>query len=227
MKKKIFGIILPMIAILLTIASLSATYGWYTNTTRIGKIDAETKDLAFGYIFNDDSSTENTQEYSIDNLAFFDIDEAANERKYIAIMATSIKIFIENYSSDEIDYSISFASEKKSTGSTGSETSIAYVAGFFSQYQISDDEWKTDLEDFLSTNDKTIASADGGTLAGTTGSQANATATVYLYLIGIQEIDTAENDFLDESYNFKITLRGSGSSIPTVEEVPTTTPTQN
>lgn len=225
MKKLIIKVFFPALAILLTIASLSATYGWYTNTMRVGKIDAETKDLAFGYIFNDDEETENVEKYSIKNLTFFDIDEAAGERKFIPIMATSIKIFIENYSSDEIDYSISFESEKKITGSSGSETSIAYVAGFFSQYEITDEEWEIDLEAFLANSDKTIASAENGTLAGTTGNSANSTATVYLYLIGIQEIDTATNDFLKESYNFTITLQGSGSSIPTVEEVTTKTTT--
>ena len=77
--RKIIKSSILTLTFLFLLITFSITYAWYTDTTQIGKIDAETKDITFAYRIN--GSEENIQSYSVKNLAFFDVDNE-KELKY-------------------------------------------------------------------------------------------------------------------------------------------------
>ena len=221
---------------LLLFITFSITYGWYTNTTMIGKIDAETKDITFSYKLNGGES--NTQTYSIENLAFFDVDDP-NELKYYQSMHTVIEIELENFSSDKVNYYVEFNSTKSIITDGEVKTSVAYVMGVITDSKTlnidtTDEsnsvstyypEYNTALEVYTDRFNSPAA------LEINTGDNSEAKVTLYLHLIGVQEIDTATNEFLfDEngqpvSYEFTLTIHSDPvGSEPNVTEV-TTVPT--
>ncbi len=224
---------------LLLFITFSITYGWYTNTTMIGKIDAETKDITFSYKLNGGES--NTQTYSIENLAFFDVDDP-NELKYYQSMHTVIEIELENFSSDKVNYYVEFNSTKTITTVDGTEegekTSVAYVMGVITTsetLEVVDNDSNsvsTYYPGYNTTSDVyTNRYNSQEALEINTGSNSGAKATLYLHLIGVQEIDTATNEFLfDENgqpvgYEFTLTIHSDPvGSEPNVTEV-TTVPT--
>ena len=239
MKQRVFKFI--MIFILFGfVVSLTYTFAWYTYTSKIGKIDADTKDIAFTYTFNN-SNEINVNSYSISNLTFFDIDDSY-ELKYFNDMHTVIELDIENYSSDIIDYTIDFSTEISEIKDGENVISRAYVIGFITtsdNISITDNgsnsisNYVPENEDesvttFLSTykNDAT------NPLEISNGSNKNSSVTLYLHLLGVQEIDTANNDFLfDEngaavSYEFTLTIKAVGrTKDPTINTTPSGTST--
>lgn len=225
---------------LLLFITFSITYGWYTNTTMIGKIDAETKDITFSYKLNGGES--NTQTYRIENLAFFDVDDP-NELKYYQSMHTVIKIELENFSSDKVNYYIEFNSTKTIITEEGEKTSVAYVMGVITDSETlnidttnESNSVSTYYPGYNTTSDVYTYRYDSQEnsqepLEINTGSNSEAKATLYLHLIGVQEIDTATNEFLfDEDgkpvgYEFTLTIHSDPvGSEPNVTEV-TTVPT--
>ena len=129
---------------------VSITYGWYTNTSMIGKIDAETKNVSFSYKLN--GSESNIVNYQVENLAFFDVD-AEDELKYLQSMHTVIKIELENFSSDEVSYYIQLESKKSYMYDEDDEDpiSVAYIAGFFTETETINFEGKDLIADRKST----------------------------------------------------------------------------
>ena len=77
MKKKLITII--GLTVLLITASISLIYAWYINTNKVGHIDAQSDGIVLTYTLNGEYNK--TNEYSIDNLVFFDLDNT-NETKY-------------------------------------------------------------------------------------------------------------------------------------------------
>lgn len=219
---------------LLLFITFSITYGWYTNTTMIGKIDAETKDITFSYKLNGGES--NTQTYLVENLAFFDVDDP-NELKYYQSMHTVIKIELENFSSDKVNYYVEFNSTKSIITEEGEKTSVAYVMGVITTSETLevDDNGSNSVSTYYPDNTDpdvyTNRYESQEALEINTGSNSGAKATLYLHLIGVQEIDTATNEFLfDENgqpvgYEFTLTIHSDPvGSEPNVTEV-TTVPT--
>ena len=201
--------------VLLFTVLVSISYGWYTNTSLIGKIDAETKNVSFSYKLN--GSESNIVKYQVDNLAFFDVDSEA-ELKYFEEMHTVIKIELENFSSDEVSYYLEFESEKSYMYDESDEPiSIAYITGFFTESEELDLTAKTSIadflnEDYLSSDIYTTTYNSSVNLEINDGSNAGAKKTIYLHLIGVQEVDKATNDFLYDNqgnrieYQFKLTV---------------------
>lgn len=216
MKKKLIVSTTLSILLFFLFITFSVTYGWYTNVTKIGKIDAETKDITFSYKLNDGEA--NQFEYSVINLAFFDVDDSS-ELKYFVKMHTVIKIELENFSSDVVNYSIGFESEKIKTTVDSVDTSIAYIMGVITEDEnisITDNGTNTVSTYFegydTAKSNYSYEYESKENLAINTGANSEAKATVYLHLIGVQEIDTATNEFLFDSqgnpkgYNFTITI---------------------
>ena len=249
MKQRVFKFIMVFI-LFGFVVSLTYTFAWYTYTSKIGKIDADTKDIAFTYTFND--STEiNVNSYSITNLTFFDIDDSY-ELKYFNDMHTVIKLDIENYSSDIIDYTIDFSTEiSEIKDKDGENISRAYVIGFITTsdtISITDDG-SNSISNYIQGNKNesgTIFSSRYNNdatnpLEISNGSNENSSVTLYLHLLGVQEIDTANNDFLFDkiekngavsykavSYSFTLTIKAVGrTKDPTINTTPsgTSTPT--
>ncbi len=249
MKQRVFKFIMVFI-LFGFVVSLTYTFAWYTYTSKIGKIDADTKDIAFTYTFND--STEiNINSYSITNLTFFDIDDPY-ELKYFNDMHTVIKLDIENYSSDIIDYTIDFSTEISEIKDGENVISSAYVIGFITT---SDDISITDngsnsISNYIQGNKNesgtTFSSRYNNDATNpleiSDGNNQNSSVTLYLHLLGVQEIDTANNDFLfgkngAVSYEFTLTIKAvgrtkdpivnttpSGTSTPTTSGTTSTTP---
>lgn len=232
MKHRIFKLIMVFLVFGVVI-SLTYTFAWYTYTTKIGKIDAETKDIAFAYRF-DESEYINETSYSITNLTFFDIDDTS-ELKYLNDMHTVIQLDIDNYSSDIIDYTIDFSSNFTEIKDGDTVISRAYVVGFITTIEtIALDEEKTVIKDYipLCSETQSYKSEHTGHLAIPDGSNADSSVTLYLHLIGVQEIDTANNDFLFNNdgttveYKFTLTIKAVGrTKDPEVNTTPSTTST--
>ncbi|MBQ3254040.1 MAG: hypothetical protein IJA65_05725 [Acholeplasmatales bacterium] len=227
MKKKLIISGILSIVLFFLFITFSVTYGWYTNVTKIGKIDAETKDITFSYKLDGGESNEFT--YSVTNLAFFDVDDSS-ELKYFDNMHTVIKIELENFSSDVVSYYVEFKSEKIKTTN---DTSIAYVMGVITTSEtisITDDGTNT-VSTYYPGYDKTKDDftnkySSVNNLEINTGSNSEAKATLYLHLIGVQEIDTATNEFLFDNegkpkgYNFTLTIHSEPiNDEPDVTEV--------
>ena len=208
---------------------VSISYGWYTNTVLIGKIDAETKEVTFSYKLDD--STTNIIKYEVSNLAFFDVD-SVDELKYFQTMHTVITIELENFSSDDVSYYLEFESIKSITQTNGDESSIAYVAGIFSETEnltITDNGTNSIstymIQDYSTqTNYKTRYDSKVN-LEVNDGSNAGARKTIYLHIFGVQEIDSATNEFLIDStgnlisYDFTLSIHSMpGHDEPTVDE---------
>ncbi|MGM9969089.1 MAG: hypothetical protein ACI35S_01695 [Anaeroplasma sp.] len=221
MKNNTFKLIISFIAFVIVVVSLSFTYAWYTNTTKIGRLDAETKDIAFTYQLNDGDV--NITKYDVENLTFFDIDNS-EELKFLNDMHTVIKLNIKNYSSDIIDYKISFECSKEEKKQNDIIVSRAYIVGFIttSKSLSIDDDGTNTISTYIHTNEdetnEKYISSFIGSLQKSTGSNTDCEVELYLHLLGVQDIDTASNDFLFNSngtkveYSFILSIEATGKT---------------
>lgn len=222
MKKKIIKpIVLILVFVLLLGTTISLARAWYVKVSKIGKIDANTKDISIVYKIND-SEEINQLEYNITNLAFFDIDNyydsttktGEDEINYLNNMAVCMKIDLENCSTDIVDLTISFSSEAIETKDNETIVSNAYVQGIISATPITfaKDENITKIEDYLPKDEDDNVIRNNAQLIVDDLALAE-TTSVYVYLFGVQEIDSASNDlFIDESYSFNLTISAIGST---------------
>ncbi len=214
MKKKelLMYIIAPILLIGITITIIVA---WYTNTHKIGNIEGDTSDNVISYTLND--TNVNVYKYSVSNLTFFDIDNV-NETKYFLDMVTVVKLEIENVTNNSlyltIDYSYIPKYQYTNTISTttsasnifnttlpsgASAISKAYCYGFISENKLE----KTNIKenDSIENNISSYRSKiENIKLSG------KSQITYYLYLFGVQVIDTSNNDFLKQKFNFTLSL---------------------
>lgn len=230
MKRK--DILLYILApILLLGVTITIVVAWYTNTHKIGNIDGETSDNVISYTLND--SVVNSKEYSVSNLTFFDI-KNDNELKYFLDMAIVVKIDVENVTNNplsfvmEYSYIIKYLPQSTSTSTTNNfqttlvlpstginSLSTAYCNGFIIEDNKLNEITSKTFSNFLSTMKQKTADI---TLP------AKETKTFYLYLFGVQEVSTSNNDFLSESFNFTLTLTSKViNTTPTATEVTKTT----
>jgi len=229
-KSKKFNIIFIalsiLVPVLLTIVAISIIRAWYTNVIQTGSLDAETKNVAIKYQLN--GGDENVTTYSISNLVFFDAN-SDKEEKYLKTMAFEINLKLTNNSSDDISYKIEFESIKTKL----TTVSVAYAACIYDSVEVSGNETVDDYLVSNTTNKTTYEKAyDSNTKFKATKESSvnlapNAFTTVKLYVIGIQEVDSAlSTDFLytdstkadTKSYNFTLTIVGTPMGSATVEE---------
>lgn len=239
MKQRLIKLIAVFLAFGVVVA-VSITYAWYTYTNYIGTIDAETKDLALSYTIN--SGDINQTDYSITNLVFFDIDNE-DELPYFEKMHTVIKLDFKYKSSENLNCYIQFRSEIKttearvstgtssttsSTGTTISSpiiTSKAYVRGFISESDTlisnTEDLANKSITDYIpepNINNQNTGYYVSQTFIKNLSSniiEGEDSFTLYLHLFGVQEIDSASNDFLSEIYNFSIIISTREPILPT------------
>lgn len=226
MKKKelLMYIITPILLLGVTITIIVA---WYTNTHKIGNIDGETSDNVISYTLND--TKVNVTEYQVSNLAFFDVDNQS-ETKYFKDMVIVVKLEIENVTNNNLTVEINYSAIPKyqynnsnTTGTIASNIfnttlpsgvtslSTSYCCGFISKNDkdnISIDTKKTIEENIT---EKKYKSSINDEING------NEIKIYYLYLFGVQEIDSSNNDFLKEKYNFKLTIQSTVTNTNPVE----------
>lgn len=240
-RQLIYRILIILMPLLIALVAIPMIYGWYVRTIRTGKIDGSTKNVSISYTFNDGrSSLTNSLTYTIDNLAFFDIDSTA-ETSYFNSMAVDLAITLVNTSSSDMTYTITFNTTKNVLlDSSDNEKSISYVACYFKNNPSttiaalkneSVDGYTVTYTDTTRNYTAVSTSADYALEAKNDGNTDE--ATVHLYLIGVQEIDRANStDFLytiDEhgakvltQYTFTITITGTPKADPNATEVTTT-----
>lgn len=237
----ILRIILIAAPILIAIAAIPIIYGWYVRTIRTGKIDGSTKNVSISYTLdNGRTSTTNALTYTIDNLAFFDIDNA-DETSYFASMACDLELTLTNTSNSDMTYVVTFQSTKTDVlDGEDNLISRSYVACYYTNNptttidamkvngtvagnSISYTDTTTSFTVSNTSQDYALKAANDGTTD---------VATLHLYLIGVQEVDSAKNtDFLYTEvggvrtltpYNFTITITGTPKSDSQATEITTT-----
>ena len=227
-KHILYAILLISIPLLVGIIAISISYGWYVKVIRTGKIDGSTKNVSINYeLKNGEDAATNTLTYSIDNLAFFDI-ENSDETPFFNSMAVDLKLKLTNTAKSDMKYTITYQATKRIIkDEEENDVSISYVACFYNS--IPNNYNANTKISSLATNSNTCSYTNNSTLfSATYESQdfelkaANQTdsdeVTLDLYLIGVQEIPTAKNtDFMyTESlgvksliqYQFTITITG-------------------
>ncbi len=197
MKKKLITII--GLALFLIVVSTTVIYAWFINTNKVGHIDAQSDGIVLTYKLNGEYNK--TNEYSIENLVFFDTDNT-KETKYFKNMATKIEIVLENRGSKMITVSLATSNtsivQYEADGST--EASSAYAKVIFSEAEIADysnTASATILSEYIVGNeDIDSIEIDPGQ-----------NKTIYAYVFGVQEMDNAKNeDFIKETYLFDIAI---------------------
>jgi len=241
-RQLIYRILIILMPLLIALVAIPMIYGWYVRTIRTGKIDGSTKNVSIKYFLdNGRTSATNSLTYTIDNLTFFDIDNTA-ETSYFDRMMCDLELKLTNTSASDMTYTVTFTTTKRDVLDGESNLiSRSYVACYFT---------KTPTTTISAL--KTIGTVGGNTITYTDNTTtysvscqspeyqlkaANATAsdevTLHLYLIGVQEVDTARStDFLYSidnngkrvltQYNFTITIVGVPKSDSTATEVTTT-----
>lgn len=198
MKKNSIAIIIGALSLVIVVASV-IIYAWYVNVNKVGHIDAQTDGIVLTYKIDDEYNSSN--KYNIDNLAFFDIDNAS-ETKYFKEMATKVKINLENKGNDSVTVSIASSNTPiKVYALDGiTEESVAYAKVIFStssELTYSENESNTVISEYITGNESisNIEIAPKGE------------ATIYAYVFGVQEIDSASNEqFLNSEYSFDILI---------------------
>ena len=241
-RQLIYRILIILMPLLIALVAIPMIYGWYVRTIRTGKIDGSTKNVSINYTLNNGrTSLTNSLTYTIDNLTFFDIDNT-DETSYFDRMMCDLELKLVNTSASDMTYSVTFTTTKRDI-KDGEDNLISrsYVACYFTKTP-------TTTISALKTNGTVAGNTITYTDTETTYSvlcqspeyqlkAANATAsdeaTLHLYLIGVQEVDTARStDFLYSidnngnrvltQYNFTITIVGVPKSDSTATEVTTT-----
>ncbi len=189
-KRKIVAYLLLLSAIL--IVSVGSMLAWFTSGTKTTEINGETTGISFTYKVGNVDGT-NSFDYSIENLTFFDVDSEA-EARYFNDQVTIVNITLRNMSVVQVNYNVAQEGLNIPESIEGlSSVETAYVKCLFSTSPISNPT--NTIAELYDANESA-----NGTLA------AGASVSIYVYIFGVQINDAAVNDFLDEVYDFKISL---------------------
>ena len=198
MKNKRFLITMIAGMIAIAIVSIGIVYGWFLNLSQTDPINANTKGIVFSYDISDGTTTKtDVGTYNIENVAFFDIDDDG-EGHYFASMACEIKIDITNVCEDYLDVVISFNGDQDS-----SSDSEPILMALITDERLLDSSSYSTVNDVLDDlkQDTDPQSFEMASLA------PEGVNSVYLYIFGVQPVDTADNSFFDDTYKFVITIR--------------------
>ena len=233
----IFRIIIISIPVIALLTAISLSVAWYIHTIRTGSIDASTKNVSLSYTLTTNGTNTKTNEYvySIDNLAFFDIDNS-DETSYFNQMACELSLTLTNVSNSAMTYTVTFRSAKIVVEDENENViSRSFVACY---YQNNPSGTISSLATNGTVSGNTIAYSNtdqaftvtntSPTGALSASGEVNDSVTFTLYLIGVQDIDEATNtDFLytesagNRSYTnhpFTITITAEPISNSAAEE---------
>ncbi len=197
MKSQMKYVILAFVVILIT--SISILFAWFTLQQRTTPINGTTTGVKFAYSIN--AGDVNQEKFEINNLVFFDIDNLdtdnfENEKNYFLHQATMIEIVLSNTGDIDLTYTISQVSPN---------TDSAYVLCFFSSTLLTqtDIDKETTLENLASSK----SNVSGSLIKYNESTSIANSASVYVYIIGVQPNDDAKNsEFLNETYYFQIEI---------------------
>ena len=189
MKRKLFiilGVTLAVISL-----GFAVSYAWWAQNFHVQSIDASTTGIVFSY--NVDEGSENSKTFNVKNLSFFDIDNEG-EGDYFFNMVCVVEVNLTNVCKTDIDIEIKAKLDDV-------DTTAPYISCVVSDTLYSDEivyNNKTVLEVI---SDNSLESSF--TITNLSPSQES---KVYLYIYGIQPNDGANNDFLKDSYTFKLSM---------------------
>lgn len=204
--KKLIPIFVGCFALI--VVTISLTFAWYTERKEtVEVIDANTSGISFAYTI-DEGEVLNQQTYEINNLSFFDIDNN-NELSYFDSMALKIEIKLTNTSNKAITLTVNQAEPTHVTeGAQDSYTSDAYVQCLFNTSNSLAITGLSNINDLITESNMSLIEdleAYGATIVGdTTTINSNCQCIFYIYVFGVQLVDSATNDFLSQKYNFTI-----------------------
>ena len=187
-------IISSTILLILTLISLiTATYAWYTKVDKIDtSLDASTGYIVLDYSYETFDVSNST--YSINNVTFFDIDDITkdfSELDYLDTMASLVIINLENKSSCDTTLTLTFSSDKIVTkDESGTILSSSYIDSVLLKEKLKTTDH---LSNHLSDSDTIVLNIEK-----------DKTSTIYMYLFGVQEIDSTDIDFLSETHKFSL-----------------------
>lgn len=198
--KKKFTIFITLISIFFLMISASLVYAWIVYTKDTNKIDANTEGIKYVYEINDSKKLQSIN-YTISDLAFFDIDNE-DEIEYFLDMACEVKIEVMNTGDIDFNYTISQTSGKYTNDNT------AGVLCLFSTTQLTSVGSNATIQAMITASTVT-ESVTGSLVKYNTSTNTADTDTYYIYIIGVQTNDSENNDFLDDTYNFTITINAT------------------
>lgn len=224
-KTKIFIFANVIASILLLIAISTVLYSWYVSINQTNNVDVTTNGVIVTYEIDTDSSTTDTNSYTISDLVFFD-EDSDFEGKFFTRMAHLVRFDITNKSKKSVD--IVLANNTDYSSNIENETPYATcVIAAENTYDSSLTTYETSsVEDYIATVELTKTSTIENVAV-------NETATFYVYVYGVQPNDKATNDFLDQTYTFDLTITatisaGQNAIFTTVEDdVETTVSSSN
>lgn len=191
-------IITSLIFVLVTAVTLiTTTLAWYTKIDKIeNEIDASSGHIVLNHTYDNFTKTE--ENYSISNVAFFDIhneESEFSELDYLDTMACKVSINIENKSSTDTTVKVSFASTKliiSAEEESNTTLSSSYIDCILLENELEEND---SLKNHLS-DDKAL----------TFDLKLNETKTIYLYLYGVEELDDTDEDFLSKTHSFSLSF---------------------
>jgi len=193
-KRIITTIIVGLIS--LAFVGMGIVYGWFLNQSETDGINADTKGIVFSYTVSDgDTTSTNVTSYNVYNVTFFDIDDEG-EGYYFADMACELTFVVTNVCEDNLTLTLTYTPDQDTTG--------PYLGGLITTTQITDTTACSTVEDVC---DEYMAGTSADTVTLDTAIEPEATATVYLYIYGIQPDDAADNTFFNDSYGFSLELK--------------------
>ena len=194
-------IISSTILLILTLISLiTATYAWYTKVDKIDtSLDASTGYIVLDYSYETFDVSNST--YSINNVTFFDIDDITkdfSELDYLDTMASLVIINIENKSSCDTTLTLTFSSDKIVTKDEEDEDNIL-SSSYIDSVLLKEKLKTTDhLSNHLSDSNTIVLDIEK-----------DKTSTIYMYLFGVQEIDSTDIDFLSQKHEFSLSFKAA------------------
>ena len=189
-------IISSTILLILTLISLiTATYAWYTKVDKIDtSLDASTGYIVLDYSYETFDVSNST--YSINNVTFFDINDITNdfsELDYLDTMASLVIINLENKSSCDTTLTLTFSNTKLVTTDEEDEDNIL-SSSYIDSVLLKEKLKTTDhLSNHLSDSDTIVLNIEK-----------DKTSTIYMYIYGVQEIDSTDIDFLSQAHKFSL-----------------------
>lgn len=185
----------------LAIFSLAlTTYAWIIPDKDVNGFDAYTDGVTFDFKISE--STNTTEVFRVSNIVFFDADATDNKNEVDALAAcfVEVELVISNTCMNKIEVKLSQINLDKSK---------PYVACFFSN---------TKLESFDSQTYKSVQAVidkyqEGSITIDASSENQIITGKIYMYVIGVQPDDNANNDFLnanDGTYTFTVKMSAEG-----------------
>lgn len=185
----------------LSIFSLAlTTYAWIIPDKDVNGFDAYTDGVTFDFKISE--STNTTEVFRVSNIVFFDADatDSKNEVDALAACFVEVELVISNTCLNKIEVRLAQSNLDKSK---------PYVVCFFSNTKLE----SFDTQTYLKVQDVIDEYQEGILTIDASSENEIKAGKIYMYVIGVQPDDNANNDFLnasDGTYTFSVKMSAEG-----------------